>query len=164
MDYKADVQIDVDALDIEWVEQPSLMAQYCAYSAECRKEMDRAKEQVEICKAKLDRQVRSDPGAFGLKKITEGAVASAIVESAEYQECQQEYIDARYEYDLSVTAVRAIDQKKTALENLVRLHAASYFAGPSVPRNLGTEWKTRQQNKEADSKIKIKRRKKTKEG
>jgi hypothetical protein len=160
LDYLGDVYIDESALDTEWLMQPTLMVRYCSHSAACKQEVDAAKEQLEICKAKLDRQIRTNPEEYGLKKITEGAVSSAIVENAEHQECQQEYIEAKYEYERAVAAVRAIDQKKTALENLVRLHSASYFAGPSVPRDLSKEWEAKERSKKADNKVKISRRKK----
>ena len=47
---------------------------------------------------------------------------------------------AQYELEVMGAAVRALDQKKSALENLVRLQGQNYFAGPSVPRTIGAEW------------------------
>jgi len=160
LDYEDAIDIDVNGLDVEWVRQSKLMGDYCKHAAQCKKDVDLTKEQLEICKAGLDRQIRSDPEKFGLKKITETVVGNAVIESQTYQECQQEYIDAKFEYEMAVAAVRAVDQKKTALENLVRLHGASYFAGPSVPRDLNEEWEKKAKSKQSNSKVKIARKKK----
>jgi hypothetical protein len=54
------------------------------------------------------------------------------------------------------TVVRAIDQKKTALENLVKLLGASYFAGPKAPRDLTQERLEEKERRMHNSRVKIK--------
>jgi hypothetical protein len=49
-----------------------------------------------------------------------------------------------------------MEQRKDALENMVRLHGQQYFAGPRIPRNLTEERQAKQ--KKADTQIKMKRR------
>ena len=161
LNYEQDVSIDETALDVEWLQQANLMYQYARYHAETKKAVDEAKERLDFIKAKLEMDIRANPETYGLSKVTESAVASAILLQPEYQEASKKYIEARYENDVASAAVRAIDQKKTALENLVKLLSVSYFAGPSVPRDLSLEWGEhikRGEQKEHNKHVKIRRR------
>lgn len=161
LNYEQDVSIDETALDVEWLQQANLMYKYARYQAETKKAMDEAKERLDFIKAKLEMDIRANPENYGLSKVTESAVASTILLQPEYQEASKKYIGARYENDVAAAAVRAIDQKKTALENLVKLLSVSYFAGPSAPRDLSLEWNEhiqRSGQKEHNKHVKIRRR------
>ncbi|MCK9520636.1 MAG: hypothetical protein M0R74_16675 [Dehalococcoidia bacterium] len=159
LNYETDTFIDMTALDIEWLRQPDLMLRYARYMAEAKKGLDEAKERLDVGKARIEMNIRTYPESFNLSKLTEGAIQSTLLLQEEYQKLSKEYIDARYEYDVAAAAVRAIDQKKTALENLVRLLGASYFAGPQVPRDLTSEWLQENQRRgTSNSYVRIKRR------
>jgi hypothetical protein len=54
-------------------------------------------------------------------------------------------------------AVYAINQRKDALENLVRLHGQQYFSSPLIDISLSDRYKEKQVKKEV-AKNKIKRR------
>ena len=159
MNYERDVRIDDSALDVEWLEQPQLMMKYSRYAADAGRVLEQRKEQLEVTRAELDKKIRSDPENFDIAKVTESVVANTIITQSEYREAQEAMIEAKHEYDMARAAVRSIDGKKDALENLVRLHGQQYFAGPSVPRDLSKEWEEKQRQKQADTKVKIKRRK-----
>lgn len=156
--YEEDVRIDPDALDVEWMKQAELMKKYTAHAADMKKEVDEAKERLEVGKARIEMNIRKDPEKHGLAKVTEGAIQSTILLQEEYQKLVQAYTDAKYENDIAIAVVRAIDQKKTALENLVKLLSASYFAGPQAPRDLSREWLEESARKEKNTKVKIQRR------
>ena len=161
LNYEQDVSIDETALDVEWLQQANLMYKYARYQAETKKAMDEAKERLDFIKAKLEMDIRANPENYGLSKVTESAVASTILLQPEYQEASKKYIEARYENDVAAAAVKAIDQKKTALANLVKLLSVSYFAGPSAPRDLSLEWNERikkKEQKELNKNVKIRRR------
>lgn len=161
LNYEQDVSIDETALDVEWLQQADLMYKYARYQAGTKKVMDEAKERLDFIKAKLEMDIRANPENYGLSKVTESAIASTILLQPEYQEASKKYIEAKYENDVAVAAVRAIDQKKTALENLVKLLSVSYFAGPSAPRDLSLEWTERikrREQKELNKNVKIRRR------
>ena len=70
MEYNLDVNIDETALDVELLEQPILMKKYGDVVSEARKELDYMKEQLDAVKAELSKEIRADPDAFGLGKIT----------------------------------------------------------------------------------------------
>ncbi len=162
LNYEEDVRIDPDALDIEWLRQAELMLLYTRHSANTKKELDDAKERLEVGKARIEMDIRKNPSAYGLEKITEGAIQSTIILQKELLDLSQKFAEARYENDVAIAAVRAIDQKKSALENLVRLLGASYFAGPQVPRDLSKEALEERERKQQNSKVKIKRRRESK--
>ncbi len=159
--YEQDVSIDETALDVEWLQQSNLMYKYARHQAETKKAMDEAKERLDFIKAKLEMDIRANPESYGLSKVTESAIASTILLQPEYQEVSKKYIEAKYENEVAAAAVRAIDQKRTALENLVKLLSVSYFAGPSAPRDLSLEWSEyikRRDQKELNKNVKIRRR------
>ena len=151
MNYETDIVIDESALDVEWLEQPRLFLHYCRNEHEKRREMDYAKERVDVVKAGLDRKIRANPDHYDIARISEMAIENAIKMEDEFQEINKKFIETKYEYGMSIAAVRAFDQRKTALENLARLHGQQYFAGPRIPRDLTEERQKRQQS--SDQKV-----------
>lgn len=138
--WQKDVEINPNTLDVEWCKQASLVGEYCVAQAEARAKLDLAKEAVDVTAAKLGLKIRANPASYGLDKVTEASVQAVILLDTTYAVATQALRDAQYEYDVLSAAVRALDQKKSALENLVRLQGQNYFAGPSAPRDLGAEW------------------------
>jgi len=160
MNYEEDIRIDESALDVEWLDQSSLMMKYARNAAEARLELDRAKEALELTKAELDREVRSNPEAFGMEKLTESAVQNTIILQEAYIGANDNFIQAKFKADIAQGAVRAFDARKDALENLGRLLGLQYFAGPKMPRDLLEE--REQRNKELNVKVGNKMSRRTK--
>jgi len=149
LNYGADVCIDSDSLDVEWLDQPSLMLKYARHEADMLNEYDRAKENLETIKAELDQDIRSNQEKYGIDKITDKVVENTIPLIDEYKEANRTFLKAKHEYNIAKAAVKAIDQRKDSLENLVRLHGQQYFAGPKVPRDLTAK---RREKDESDKK------------
>lgn len=158
LNYEKDICIDEKALDIEWLEQAELMRRYASHLAKTGKGMDLAKEKLEIGRANIELSIRKEPERYGISKITESAVQSTILLQEEYQKLSQEYIEAKYENNIALAAVRALDQKKMALENLVKLLQASYFAAPKTIRDLTQERVEKEEARRKNAKIKIRQR------
>jgi len=159
-DYDKDINIDETALDVEWLEQPHLMFQYCKHAAETKRWLDLAKEKLEVEKAKLGKDVRAHPENYGVEKVTESSVQDAVLMSKSHQNAAAEFADARYENEIAVGVLRSLDQRKTALENLVKLQGMSYFASPSVPRDLPSERQKhdRERTRRANRKVTLRRK------
>jgi hypothetical protein len=149
MNYEDDIVIDEQMLDVEWLDQPRLMGDYCQIAAEAHRVMDLAEENLDFVRSTLERAIRTDPTGYGVvagsRGITEDSIKSAIKVHPEYQSASRAHIDAKYEYAVAAGAVRAFDHRKSALEKLVQLHGQSYFAGPSVPHDLSAERAERDQ-------------------
>lgn len=138
--WEGDVAIDPDALDVEWVRQAALFGKYSKLQAIARDKADRLKERLDVFDAEFGLKIRQAPHIYGLDKVTEGSVQATILTATKHQELAAQLADARFELDVISGAVRALDHKKAALENLVRLQGQNYFAGPSAPRDLSAEW------------------------
>lgn len=137
MSYQDDMHIDEDALEVELLEQPSLMLKYSLKLAEARETRDMAKEELDLVEAGIDRAVRTDPEKYGIAgKVTEGAIKAAVLMAEEYKNAQEKLREADYELNVMHGVVKAIDARKSSLENLVKLHGQQYFAGPVVPHDI----------------------------
>lgn len=158
MNYENDIRIDETALDVEWLEQPRLMMRYANHAADTRQSLDLAKENLDIVRAEVDKSIRSDPDRFGIAKITEAAVTAAILTDDRYREANKKLLDAKYEMDIASAAVRAVEQRKDALENLVKLHGQQYFAGPRIPRDISKEVDRKMRQQDVNMAIKEKQR------
>lgn len=146
MDFSNDLKVDAYNLDLEWVNFPSVFMQYSEELAKAQKEADRAKLAAEVCEAQVDKNVRADPAKYGIEgKPTEATIKAAIHLSVEYNEAQEALNEIRYKVNQYGNAVRALEHKKRALENLVILHGQSYFVDPKLPKQMNPdrfdEWK-----------------------
>jgi hypothetical protein len=135
-DYRQDVKIDPEQLDVMWLNQAALYSYYAEASARARDKRDRSKQARDVKRAEVDKDVRTNPSKYGVEKVTVDSVISAVESSQEYKQAVETYQEDCLAADLSQVAVNGMEQRKSALENLVRLHAASYFAGPREPRDL----------------------------
>ena len=153
MNYERDISIDQDALDVEWLDQPKLMFRYAQHAADMQRDYDQAKEQLDVVRAELDKKVREAPENYDIAKLTETVVSNTIITQKEYKQASTNVVNAKHDLDMARAAVKAMDGKKDALENLVRLHGQQYFAGPSVPRDLNKEWEAKQKQKSANQTV-----------
>ncbi|MFA5408826.1 MAG: recombination mediator protein UvsY [Bacilli bacterium] len=130
---EADFQIDPFRLDEEWVRQPNLYRRYAEASAEARRRHDEAKNDVTVIRSEIELAVRKNPEEHGLAKVTEGAIKTVIDLNEKVREAEEAVIEARYAMEVLQGAVGALDHRKAALGDLVRLHLADYFSKPTAP-------------------------------
>jgi hypothetical protein len=162
INYEKDVRIDELALDIEWLEQSTLMLRFAKNEARLEREMDEAEEALELYKAELDSKIREDPEKYKLEKITEGAIKAITLQDKTYKDLSKEYLDSKFEYKVAKGAVKALENKKDALENLVKLNGQSYFAGPVVPHDIKYERDARAKQIDVNVSDKLNKSKRTK--
>lgn len=160
INYERDATIDESALDVEFLEQTSLMMRYAEQASLTRMVADNAKDDLEVVRAELDKKIRQNPSEYGFDKLTENMVSNTILLQPEYQEASKTLIQANYEAGLARYAAQAISDRKNCLEALVKLHGQQYFAGPKVPRDLIQEASKRKTQEGVDAKIKMTRKKK----
>ena len=140
--FNEELAINPDALDVEWLMQPQLFMKYAEALADAEVAVDRAKEKLELARAETDSDVRGNIEAYtgSTKKPTEAVISALITQHPDYKDALSKFNEAKSTAKIMVMAVRAFDQRKTALENLVRLHGQSYFSSPSEDRNLKMEF------------------------
>lgn len=130
LNYEQDLRIDEMSLDVEWLEHASKFFQYASALAEARKAKDLAKQNLLVARTDL----RARLAAAG-EKATEGSIEERSAALPEYAE----HLRACAVEDKLDAAVRAMNVRKEALENLVKLLGMQYFAGPKEPRDLRKE-------------------------
>lgn len=160
LNYEQDVSIDESALDVEWLKQPTLVRLYNQEVAERKRQLAKLNEQLVILRAELTRKINTNPEEYGISKTTVDVVNSTIVIQEEYQDLKNQIIESEYELEIVMGGSRALDHKKTSLENLVKLFGQNYFAGPTSPRNISKEWLESEEKRKSNSKIKISQKEK----
>jgi hypothetical protein len=148
--FEEDKRINPNQLDIEWLEQTVIFFKYAEEAENEGEVLRQLEEKLNYTRAKLENDIRTDPGAYGIEKATVDAVRGAVdIEIYEHstewgrkhKEVHVEVMEKRHEIALIKVAVKAIDvHKKAGLENLVKLHGNKYFASPKEPRDLGMEY------------------------
>lgn len=127
-------EIDPNRLDEEWVDQPNRYHKYAKKLAVARKRLADAKAALDVAKAVSEKRIRNNPPKYGVTKATDAAVKSAVVLHPKYTRALAEVNQAKYEEDIYEAAVKALEHRKSALQDLVYLWGQSYFAGTMKPR------------------------------
>ena len=109
-EYNSELKINELKLEHEWMEQPSLFMKWAERSATARYELDEVERKFELTCASIEQEIRNNPEAFGLSKITENALLSAKISTKEYNEGLTELNKARYNATVLSSAVKAFDQ------------------------------------------------------
>jgi len=171
---ETDKQIDPDALDVDWIDQTNLYYKYSSALNDAISErnnlklqVERVKENFERIKAQLDLEIREDPDSFSIPKITEATVSSAILLDDRYHKAFEEYMNAKNDQNIAQDVVNRLysctatmEEKKSALEQLVRLLNQQYFSTPSEPRDLSQEYHKKVNENKNKAKEKIRKRRK----
>ena len=155
MNYKADMRIDETALDVEWLEQANLAMKYGRYYALARRRFAEAEEKVKVVRAELIAEANADPVECCNKKSPNAADIEAYYRMDDrHKEAKEEWVTAQYELDMAEIAKNEVSfTRKAALEGLVTLYVAQYFAGPKMPRDLTAEVAQRAKQKKIDAGI-----------
>lgn len=153
LNYAKDRQIDAEALDVEWLEQPDLEAMYIEQVSELRREKNYLHEELKTVRSELVRDAFADPegccGRTDGKAATQPQVEAYYRTHERYKEVKEQLIDAEDAFEVAKDMKDMIHFTRTkALENLVDLHGQGYFAGPNVPRNLSNEAEKKQERRE----------------
>jgi len=150
MNYKDDIRIDEMALEIEWLDQASLAMKYGRYYALARRRLIEAEEKVKVTRAELIAEANADPeGCCNKDKPNAADIEAYYRMHKRHKKAKEEWVTAQYEFDMAEAAKNEIGfTRKSALENLVRLHGQQYFAGPKIPRDIA--WERQEKQKRRD--------------
>ena len=130
--YRKKLPIDIEALHICCAEHSVFYEEVAREAAEAKGEAEQAKALLELAEAQLDSAIRARPEDYGLAKITESAIKSAIVASGQYQTANTAYLEARSRSgELDVLAT-AFDHRRSMINNEVNLFAANYWGQTSI--------------------------------
>jgi len=158
MNYKEDLRIDPEALDVELLRLPNLVMKYGKHYAECKKRLNQAEENIKVTRAELIAKANSNPLKYCKKEKPTAVDIEAFYRThPDHIATKEEWIEAQYECQMAEIAKDEFHFTKTeALKNLVKLQGQGYNAGPDSPRELSYEWKIFTQNEQANNAVKSK--------
>ncbi len=125
------LNIDQNLLDREWLNQPRFFFRYAKQLADARRGYEEAKANLKIVAAEADKKVR-DRATKMDQKVTEAIVTATVQRREDYREAEQRVFNSKHNVDVLDAIVTALEHRKAALENLVRLHGQNYFSTPKV--------------------------------
>ncbi len=142
------LEIDEYNLEKEWTKQPKLFFRWACEAANARQEVDEAKAALEITRAEVDSEVRADPEGYGIDgKVTEKMVEVVVIQSAVCIAAVRKSQKAKHQYDVVSALVSALEQRKSALEYLVRLRLSDYYSEPRAPKEHREELEEMQKDR-----------------
>jgi len=167
LDYSIDSKIDINALDIEWINHSDIERQYIEQVGRMKRRVIRATEknklaheEVKSTRSKLIQKCHNHPEkCIGKEKATDKQAEAYYRTHPNYLSKKRKMIkaetrlmEAEEEHTSAVSMKDLMHFTKTkALEELVNLHGQGYFAGPSVPRNIDREILKKRSREEKDT-------------
>jgi hypothetical protein len=130
---------DKNRLDEEWVEQPKLYFKYAQKLAFANEREDEAKAELNVERAEVEIVVRNNPTKYKIEKVTEALVTAVVTGHPRVQRAMEAYIKAKRRAAILDAAVKALDHRKKALENLVWLHGQNYFSEPRAKDEMSRD-------------------------
>ena len=129
LDYKADLQIDQDNLELEWAKQPERAARWAERAIDAENHRDRVKTRLALKWAELDFSIRSNPQAYGFESApTERAIRSTILSNREYQDLQEEYLVSKHDAAVLKIGAREIKGLEKVIDRSTKLYLSRYYA------------------------------------
>ncbi len=122
--------IDQYDLPREWVTHADRYHERALKAADAKKTKELAEDHVRVIRAEVARNIRLHPSKYGLDKPTVAAVEGEVELDSGVRFAEKELIEARYAYDVYAADVASLDHRKRALEKLVDLLLADFFAHP----------------------------------
>ena len=140
LNFREDVLIDPERLDIEWLRQPELVAHYGEALAEAKDETRRAHQRVKLVRSELILKAKRGMALeeCGTKKPSDSVCEAYYRTDPEHVEAVDAFMDAQKEEDALQQAVYAMTGRRSALEHLVRLLISEYFTSPLEAHDIST--------------------------
>ena len=138
-----DLQPDLNRLHEECANQARIYHFYHDKLADAREELAVQERTLEVLESEMKLEIRrSGPDAYGLKKetrLTEELVDNLMRVTPRRAEQVQRLIQAKHEVDVLTGTIRALEQRKSMLEEIVKLRLADYFSEPTLPQKTRAE-------------------------
>ncbi len=156
-------EVDILNLEKECALHPRMVFKYVKMLNDTNTNIAEAKSEMALADAEIGESIREDPASFGLpEKITVSAAEGTIILQPEHKECLTKLQILQKRWGILNAAVKALDHKKSMLEQEVKLHGQNYFATPH-PKLVGeqnAEFQKRLEDaKDEASKIRKRKRK-----
>lgn len=133
-DLESELEIAQFNLEKEWTQQPQLYLKYAMASAYFQRKLGDYEQKAKVLFATLKADAAEDPETclgHGVKATNDRCEAYAI-QHPSYIEAKDEVVQAKYNADMAMAAVFAMQQRKEALENLVKLQGMEIYSEPKM--------------------------------
>lgn len=138
--------VSVDELNLqeECVQLPSQYLRASYQAAELRNELAVNEIKFKSAEAELSKNVRDNPGKYGIEKVTVASVDDVVSASKELSVIRGAMQATRHELDRAQGLMSALEIKKRSLTNLVSLYSMSYQGTIKKPSSMPASNKERQ--------------------
>lgn len=126
-DLSDDAKIDKHRIDKAAEEQTDMYSFWAQRAADLRKE-----EEGKEVKLKFEKATKATNLRATLAKSTEGTISEGVATDPKILALEEELVSVRHQRNLADAAVRTMDHRKSMIEVLARLWAASYFGDPKT--------------------------------
>ena len=133
------LEIDPLRLDDELVGQPKQRQVYGELLADAQLDLDNAKSALAVIQAETDREIREAPEAYGVMKVTENSVSTAVTVHPAVKIAVKKLNEAKHRVNVLSAAVDGLEHRRAALKSMVELHGQDYFAAPKMPAGIKSE-------------------------
>lgn len=129
------VEIDEHRLDYECSTQSKKYMRWALRLVDKQANLDEAEAQLDLTEVLIAREVRTNPKAFGLERVTDKAIDHAVKGDPRYQKWQTKVIARKRAAGRVKAVVTALDHRKKMIESMVFLRGQMYFADPRPDKN-----------------------------
>lgn len=129
-DFRKDVEVNRLKLDEENEIQPSMYAYYAYELAEAKRNKDEANDALTALYAQKDIYYRRNPPDD--IKVTESVIKSIVDMDSDILDQKERLRKADAELSMLYAAINSLDQRKSALDNLTKLHIKQYYNNSNV--------------------------------
>jgi regulator of replication initiation timing len=136
-DFRDDLRINKFKLEEECEKQPSNYGYWANLLSEARADKDQAEDKLDLLEAQVELNYRTNPPKR--MKVTEGTIKSMVESNKEIQEQKDLLRSKKSEVYHLETAVKALEQKKSSLDNLVTLFVKGFYSQPDGKRRSKTD-------------------------
>ena len=129
-DFENDLKINKYKLDEECISHSSIYFRYAEASVDAKKNLSKAKDELELVKSTRNLELRDELSSKGIK-VTEALINSVLLKDEAVIEAIEGVRKAEYIFGKITVAVEAMEARKSELDNLVKLYCSGYFSAPS---------------------------------
>ncbi len=144
-------EIDMGRLEYELRDQPKLYKHYADKLAEAKKELREAEVLLKVNMAIAEKRIRRRPAKYGIKTVRESAIKLEIPLHPLVQQAEALVTQAQYAVNLLTGSTRALEHKKSSLEDLTKLLLSDIWSVPRVPKASDEEVKKHVRRKGRES-------------
>lgn len=145
----SELRLSIDPLKLadEWLIQPDMRRLWGEKLADAQLVLDDAKSALAVRQAETDREIRESPADYGIDKLSEARISSAVTADPFVQKAVEKMNKARHAVNVVQAAVDGLEHRKRALTLLCELHGQDYYATPKMPPGI----KRRREREDVDA-------------